>query len=748
MRHLWICVLLATASIASADIVPAKEWERITPADAYLDATLLHQARDYAIKSEGSGLIVRRGKVVLAWGDTKQRYDLKSTTKSIGMTAVGLAIADKKLDLSDLASKHLPELGKQPEEKDSAEGIAKVTLWHLATQTAGFEKSGGFQKLLFEPGTAWAYSDAGPNYLAECVTLACQRDAAELLFDRIFTPIGITPDDLTWRANSYRPKQINGIARREFGSGVHANVEAMARIGLLYLREGRWGERQLLPKDVVQLVRATPKTVAAVSVHPSKVEDYPNATQHYGLLWWNNNDGTMANVPRDAYWSWGLGDSLIVVIPSLDIVVARAGKAFAGPPHASFGRIEPLIEPIVRAAQKPDANAVKERANAPQGPAAAPQSRTDARQERGDAPQGRSDAPREPTGAPPGPRDAQQDRAAAPRGPASDPQERAGDPPYPPSPVIARVEWAPAESIVRKAKGSDNWPMTWADDDHQYTAYGDGKGFEPFIDKKLSMGLARVEGGPEKFAGVNLRADTLETSGDGKAGKKASGILCVEGVLYLWARNAGNSQLATSKDHGRTWTWRDWTFKTSFGCPTFLNYGKDYAGTRDGYVYVYSFDSDSAYEPADRMVLARVPKDRIGERAAYEFFTNLDADGKPTWSAEIAERGAVFEHKRRCTRGGVTYNAGLKRYFWCQSIPRPGGPDRTDARFKGGLAIYDAAEPWGPWTTVYFNENWDVGPGETASFPTKWMSADGREMHLVFSGDDSFAMRKVVLVPN
>ena len=51
--------------------------------------------------------------------------------------------------------------------------------------------------------------------------------------------------------------------------------------------------------------------------------------------------------------------------------------------------------------------------------------------------------------------------------------------PYPPSPVIRGVRWAPKASIIRKARGSDTWPMTWADDDDQYTAYGDGQGFEP-----------------------------------------------------------------------------------------------------------------------------------------------------------------------------------------------------------------------------------------------------------------------------
>lgn len=44
-----------------------------------------------------------------------------------------------------------------------------------------------------------------------------------------------------------------------------------------------------------------------------------------------------------------------------------------------------------------------------------------------------------------------------------------------------------------------------------------------------------------------------------------------------------------------------------------------------------------------------------------------------------------------------------------------------------------------------FNQKWDVGPGESASFPTRWMSADGRTLPLVFSGDDHFAVRKATL---
>jgi len=161
---------------------------------------------------------------------------------------------------------------------------------------------------------------------------------------------------------------------------------------------------------------------------------------------------------------------------------------------------------------------------------------------------------------------------------------RAGRAALPPnSPIIKEALWAPPETIVRKARGSDNWPLTWADDDALYAAYGDGNGFEPFIAAKLSMGFARITGEPPDLLGRILRSSTGETTGQGAAGKKASGMLMVNGLLYLWARNAANSQLAWSRDHGATWTWADWKFASSFGCPTFLNFGRNYTGARDDY---------------------------------------------------------------------------------------------------------------------------------------------------------------------
>ena len=315
----------------------------------------------------------------------------------------------------------------------------------------------------------------------------------------------------------------------------------------------------------------------------------------------------------------------------------------------------------------------------------------------------------------------------------------AGEAPYPQSAVIRKVAFEPFENIRCAAPGSDNWPITWADDGHLYTSYGDGWGFEPLTEKKLSQGFARVAGSAEDFRGENIRTPSGERLGDGPKGAKASGMLAAGGVLYAWVRNTGNSQLIWSADRGKTWQW-GFRFDVSFGSPAFLNFGRNYQGARDHFVYTYSQDGPSAYESSDRLVLARVPPDRIRERSAYEFFVRLDK-GQPMWTKDIEKRGAVFNYPGMCQRVDAVYNPGLRRYLLALGYDH-----------EGGWGIFDAPEPWGPWTTAFHTHYWGAGGTHGYRLPSKWISPDGRTMFLVFSGrkhigilSDAFCVRKITL---
>lgn len=311
------------------------------------------------------------------------------------------------------------------------------------------------------------------------------------------------------------------------------------------------------------------------------------------------------------------------------------------------------------------------------------------------------------------------------------------EPPYPASELQA--EFSPVDSIIRKAEGSDNWPSTWGDDGAIYTGYGDGWGFEPRTEIKLSLGLARITGRPEDFQGENIRSVTGERTGQGAAGPKASGLVMLDGQLFMLARNTNNSTVAWSGDRGKTWEWADWRFESGFGCPSFINYGKNYEGGPEDYVYLISPDAETAYDPADGLVMARVPRKQLRDRDAYEFLSGISSGGSPSWDKDIRLRKAFFRNPGITYRSNMSWNPVLEKFFLCQINYG------DEPRFRGGFGIYESDKPWGPWKTVFFTRQWDTGPGESMNIPVKWIGPDGLGMYLLFSGEDSFSVRKMRL---
>jgi hypothetical protein len=115
----------------------------------------------------------------------------------------------------------------------------------------------------------------------------------------------------------------------------------------------------------------------------------------------------------------------------------------------------------------------------------------------------------------------------------------------------------------------------------------------------------------------------------------------------------------------------------------------------------------------------------------------VDGAGRPVWTKQFAERGAVFTYPGHCQRVDAVYNPGLRRYMLALGY-----------NHAGGWGIYDAPEPWGPWTTAFHTENWGLGGTHGYRMPSKWISADGRTMDLVFSGVkpyDAFCVRRMQL---
>jgi len=119
-------------------------------------------------------------------------------------------------------------------------------------------------------------------------------------------------------------------------------------------------------------------------------------------------------------------------------------------------------------------------------------------------------------------------------------EHNSSKPPYPPSPVIQGIAWH-WDTYTNAAPGSDLWPLTWGADDHLYAAWGDGGGFGGSdSDGRVSMGFARIEGGPENCRGINVNGGKNPESPASFPKKgKPSGIAYCSPVVGLGAWSGG-----------------------------------------------------------------------------------------------------------------------------------------------------------------------------------------------------------------
>jgi len=323
-------------------------------------------------------------------------------------------------------------------------------------------------------------------------------------------------------------------------------------------------------------------------------------------------------------------------------------------------------------------------------------------------------------------------------------------PPYPPSSVISdmTLNWSTHD---RQAEGSDNWPITWADDDHQYTAWGDGGGFKGSnTTGRVALGVARVEGSATSYTGFNVWGGKSPENPATFEGK-SYGILSVGGTLYMWVSNQPGphlteTRIAWSTNHGATWQQTSWSFTFSDGLtiPTFLNFGKNYAGARDTYVYSYyinpKWGPDKAsgdnvvsgfdvHKPGE-LFLSRVPEESILDQTPYEFFAGLDGDEEPIWTQNLSQKQPVFQDPNGVGWNvNVSHNAGIGRYLLTTEHTRT---------HKSHMGLHDAPEPWGPWTTVHYIDDFGAGTVNKTTFywnfSNKWLSSDGKDFVMVFTG--------------
>lgn len=316
---------------------------------------------------------------------------------------------------------------------------------------------------------------------------------------------------------------------------------------------------------------------------------------------------------------------------------------------------------------------------------------------------------------------------------------------YSQSTVITGVtfDWSTMRSL---APGSDNFPLTWGSDGHQYTSWGDGGGFGGTNNNRVSLGFARIEGNPGTssfrniFGGFNSQCSATF---DGKV----YGIIDIAGTLYAWRSpgsgptNYNETRLYRSTNRGCTWTSTNVVFNRSQNVilPSILQFGAGYSGARDNYVYMYATrlknGSDLVPQVPGEIDLFRVPRDQITNPSAYQYFSGMNGN-TPQWTNNLNARQPVF----RISTGvgwapaAVSYNSGLGRYILTVDDASAG---RNEVSGRG-LGIYEAPNPWGPWARVAVFPNWAEEPTFFYNISNKWTTNAGRTTYLIFSGTGEY----------
>lgn len=283
------------------------------PEEQGLDSTMLRTGLTKLGNNASlfSALVIRHDRLVAEryyhGSDAQRSNNVHSASKSILQALVHIAVAKGYIgSLDDPVADYLPEYfgNASPDKK-------KITIRHMLTMTSGLdwtedstesqvEKASDWVKailgrsLVSVPGTAFNYSTGNTHVVSAVLQKATRMSTCQFAHQYLFGPMGITAEH--WG------RDPRGIFSG--GYNVYLTPRELAKFGLLYLHDGKWGGQSLVPHSAVRAAQA----------RTSQVDDLA-----YSEGWWMD---TISG--RSMYFAWGYGGQFVYVIPSADIVLVTS----------------------------------------------------------------------------------------------------------------------------------------------------------------------------------------------------------------------------------------------------------------------------------------------------------------------------------------------------------------------------------------------------------------------------------------
>jgi CubicO group peptidase (beta-lactamase class C family) len=271
-------------------------------------------------------LISRNGYIVFEKyysGDANYANDIDASTQSITSALIGIALGQGHIkNIDQKMYTFFPEYAPgitDPRRK-------KISIRHLLTMTPGFIRFGGgsfgdmesdFKRLIeFEPGETHAYNTGASHLLSGIITKSTNMSTLQFADKYLFKPLGIPT-----------PRWATGFGGYNHGGGgLYMRTRDMAKIGYLYLRNGVWDDRQIIPKKWVE------ESTRKHSSTPFELNSSVEIDIAYGYQWWVSTSPTGYHT----FTALGSGGQYIHINPKLNLVtVMTTDSRELGIPHNS-----------------------------------------------------------------------------------------------------------------------------------------------------------------------------------------------------------------------------------------------------------------------------------------------------------------------------------------------------------------------------------------------------------------------------
>ena len=280
-----------------------------------------------AVKEKGQDLhslmVLRHGKIVAEyWFDDNaagKKHVMNSVSKAFTSMAVGFAVAENRLKLSDKVISFFPNDLPATISPYLAElqvrDLLTMTVGHNADSTASIKTQEGNWERKFlalpienKPGTKFVYNTMGIYMLSAIVQKVTGKKLIDYLYPRLFRPLGIVGAE--WETS---PSGVN-----TGGWGLYIKTEDMAKLGQLLLQKGNWKGKQILPESWIDEATTAKITQAPVWVTPGTKAKDSDWMQGYGYQLWRCR--------HNSYRADGAQGQFIIVVPEKDAVIVTTAN--------------------------------------------------------------------------------------------------------------------------------------------------------------------------------------------------------------------------------------------------------------------------------------------------------------------------------------------------------------------------------------------------------------------------------------